>query len=137
MVHALSPELRLPLVSMVVPTLRRLSRDQFQAFAAGVRELIQADNQVSLYEYALHRLILRHLAPHFGFTPPSRSVVKSAGTPGRTGAARPGGPRPDRQRAAVGRGPCLRPGNPGPGMARDGFLDAAAATWTSRRSIAP
>ena len=77
MVHTLSPELRLPLVSMVVPTLRRLSRDQFQAFTAGVRELIQADNQVSLYEYALHRLILRHLAPYFGFTPPPRSVVKS------------------------------------------------------------
>ena len=78
MVHDLSRELRLPLVSMVVPTLRRLSRDQFQAFAAGVRELIQADNQVSLYEYALHRLILRHLAPHFGFAPPARSVIKSA-----------------------------------------------------------
>ncbi len=77
MVHDLSPELRLPLVSMVVPTLRRLSRDQFEAFAAGVRELIQADNQVSLYEYALHRLLLSHLAPHYGYTPPSRSVVRS------------------------------------------------------------
>ena len=53
MVHALSPELRLPLVSMVVPTLRRLSRDQFQAFTAGVRELIQADNQVSLVRIRL------------------------------------------------------------------------------------
>ena len=78
LVHRLTPELRLPLVSMVVPTLRRLSRDQFEAFAAGVRELIQADNQVSLYEYALHRLILRHLAPHFGYAPPPRSLVKSA-----------------------------------------------------------
>ena len=46
-VHRLTPELRLPLVSMVVPTLRRLSRDQFQTFVAGVRELIQADNQVT------------------------------------------------------------------------------------------
>jgi Zn-dependent protease with chaperone function len=78
-VHNLSPELRLPLVSMVVPTLRRLSRDQFEAFAAGVRELIQADNQVSLYEYAMHRLLLRHLAIHYGYVPPSRSPVRSAG----------------------------------------------------------
>ena len=77
MVHRLTPELRLPLVSMIVPTLRRLSRDQFGAFAAGVRELIQADNQVSLYEYAFHRLILRHLAPYFGFAPTPRSPVKS------------------------------------------------------------
>ena len=58
---------------MVVPTLRRLSRDQFEAFAAGVRELIQADNQVSLYEYAMHRLLLRHLAPRKD-RPPARSV---------------------------------------------------------------
>ena len=119
MVHPLTPELRLPLVSMVVPTLRRLSRDQFEAFAAGVRELIQADNQVSLYEYALHRLLLRHLARHFGFAPPSAEPWSIGRTPGRTGAARPGGPGPDRQRAAVGRGPCLRPGNPGPGLARE------------------
>ena len=81
MVHGLAPELRLPLVSMVVPTLRRLSRDQFQAFAAGVRELIQADDQVSLYEYAMHRLILRHLAPHFGVAPPPRVAPRSAGLP--------------------------------------------------------
>jgi Zn-dependent protease with chaperone function len=81
MVHGLTPELRLPLVSMVVPTLRRLSRDQFGAFAAGVRELIQADNEVSLYEYALHRLILRHLAPHFGYTPPPRAPSRSAVLP--------------------------------------------------------
>ncbi len=79
LVHSLTPELRLPLVSMVAPTLRRLSRDQFEAFAAGVRELIQADSQVSLYEYAMHRLLLRHLAPHYGYTPPSRSPVRSAG----------------------------------------------------------
>jgi Zn-dependent protease with chaperone function len=76
--HSLTPELRLPLVSMVVPTLRRLSRDQFESFAAGIRELIQADNDVSLYEYAMHRLLLRYLAPHYGYAPPSRSPVRSA-----------------------------------------------------------
>ena len=81
MVHGLTPELRLPLVSMVVPTLRRLSRDQFGTFAAGVRELIQADNQVSLYEYAMHRLILRHLAPHFGYNPTKPAASRSAGPP--------------------------------------------------------
>jgi Zn-dependent protease with chaperone function len=80
-VHRLTPELRLPLVSMIVPTLRRLSRDQFQTFVAGVRELIQADNQVSLYEYALQRLLFRHLAPHFGKAPASRAPSRSAGLP--------------------------------------------------------
>ena len=33
---------------------------------------------MSLYEYAMHRLLLRHLAPHYGYTPPSRSPVRSA-----------------------------------------------------------
>ena len=67
------PEARLPLVSMVVPALRRLSRDQFDAFATGVRDLVQADNQVSLYEYALQRLLLRHLASPYGQTRPTAS----------------------------------------------------------------
>jgi Zn-dependent protease with chaperone function len=67
LVHRLPRESRLPLVSMVVPALRRLSNDQYRAFTAGVRDLVQADNQVSVYEYALERLLLRHLAPHFGY----------------------------------------------------------------------
>jgi len=72
-VRGLVPEARLPLVSMVVPALRRLSRDQFDAFATGVRDLVQADNQVSLYEYALQRLLLRHLASPYGQTRPTES----------------------------------------------------------------
>ena len=80
----LAPELRLPLVSMAVPALRRLSREQLEAFAAGVRELIRADDQVSLYEYALQRLLFRHLA-------------------GRRGAGSPAGIRRDRPSSWPGR----------------------------------
>ena len=65
-VEALSPEVaglpaesRLPLVSMAVPAIRRLSRDQSARFAACVDALIRADGQVSLFEYALRRLVLR------------------------------------------------------------------------------
>jgi Zn-dependent protease with chaperone function len=72
LVHRLAPELRLPLVSMVVPTLRRLSRDQFEAFGLGVSELIQADNQVSLYEYSIQRHLFRHLGPRYGYVRPLR-----------------------------------------------------------------
>jgi Zn-dependent protease with chaperone function len=78
LVQRLSPESRLPLVSMVVPALRRLSPDQFEAFAAGVRELIRADDQVSLFEYALHRLLFRHLATHHGTTPAAVNPSRSA-----------------------------------------------------------
>ena len=105
LVHRLTPELRLPLVSMVVPTLRRLSRDQFEAFAAGVRELVRADNQVSLYEYALQRLLFRHLAAHCGYGPNAAESVEIGRSPRRAGAARPGGPGPCGQL----RSPRMRP----------------------------
>src|SRR5262249_17608776 len=78
LVQSLAPELRLPLVSMAVPALRRLSRDQFEAFAAGVRDLIRADNQVSLYEYALQRILSRHLLGRRGIGPPSGLPSRSA-----------------------------------------------------------
>jgi Zn-dependent protease with chaperone function len=79
LVQRLTPELRLPLVSMIVPTLRRLSRDQFEAFAAGVRELVQADNQVSLYEYALQRLLFRHPGGGRGTAAATGNSSRSAG----------------------------------------------------------
>ena len=78
LVHSLAPELRLPLVSMAVPALRRLSRDQLEAFAAGVRELIRADDQVSLYEYALQRLLFHNLAGRGQTGSPSGNPSRSA-----------------------------------------------------------
>ena len=68
----LPPESRLPLVSMAVPALRRLSREQYETFVADVGALIRADNQVSLYEYALQRMLLRHLSSHFVDARPAR-----------------------------------------------------------------
>ena len=55
----LPSESRLPLVSMAVPAIRRLSRDQSARFAACVDSLIRADGQVSLFEYSVRRLVLR------------------------------------------------------------------------------
>ena len=74
----MAPEQRLPLVSMTVPALRRLSRDQLEAFSNAVRELIRADNQVSLYEYALHRMLSRQLGGRRGNGPASGNSARSA-----------------------------------------------------------
>lgn len=57
---------RLPLVEMAIPSLRQLSPDQYKAFQKDVRALIEADRRVSLYEFALLRLLMRHLGPQFG-----------------------------------------------------------------------
>jgi len=61
----LAPELRLPLVEMVLPTLKTLSPDQYQAFHKCVVATIKADHKISMREYVLHRMLLRHLRPAF------------------------------------------------------------------------
>ena len=58
-----SRKAKLPLVGMVLPALQRLSPRQLSAFRDDVTFLIKADNQVSLFEYAVHRLVLKRLLP--------------------------------------------------------------------------
>jgi Zn-dependent protease with chaperone function len=62
---------RLPIVELAIPALRLLSPNQFADFDRMVRQLVEADRRMSLFEYALQRMLLRHLAPRFtGRTPP-------------------------------------------------------------------
>jgi Zn-dependent protease with chaperone function len=61
---------RIPLVDLTFPALRRLSDAQYRAFRANVDALVQADRRVSLFEYALHRMLLRHLDQAFFRLPP-------------------------------------------------------------------
>jgi len=57
----LTPELRLPLVELSAPSLRRLSPDQAEAFRGLVDELIAADRKTDLFEWCVRRLVLRSL----------------------------------------------------------------------------
>jgi Zn-dependent protease with chaperone function len=61
----LVPEARLPLVELAVPALRQMTRAQVHDFITGVHTLVEADRQVSLFEYALQKLLLRHLVTYF------------------------------------------------------------------------
>ena len=54
---------RLPLLELCLPSLKQLSKDQFQSFKANVVALMQADNRVELYEWALYRVLLHYLEP--------------------------------------------------------------------------
>lgn len=65
LMSALSGEHRLPLIEMVLPTLKTLSRDQYKRFRKCVVAVIKADRKVSMAEYVLHRMLLRHLHPAF------------------------------------------------------------------------
>lgn len=56
---------RLPLVDLVIPTLRHLSPDQYASFKANVRHLVESDKEINLFEYALQKTVLRHLDLYF------------------------------------------------------------------------
>ena len=77
---ALPATVRLPLVDMAIPTLRELSDRQYRAFRDNVRALIEADEQVDLFEYTLQRTLVRHLDAHFGLRP--RNAGATASLPG-------------------------------------------------------
>jgi hypothetical protein len=52
-VESLKPEARLPLLDLALPALRELSPEQYDAFRQVVRDLIAADEQVSVFEFCL------------------------------------------------------------------------------------
>ncbi len=64
-VARLAPETRLPLVELAVPALRQMSPSQVRDFMVSVRLLAESDRTVTLFEYALQRLLLRHVVNHF------------------------------------------------------------------------
>ncbi|MFO7982550.1 MAG: M48 family metallopeptidase [Desulfuromonadales bacterium] len=61
-----TPRLRLPLVELCLPALRRLSGEQYRRFNETIDHLVQADAQLSLFEFVLKTLLQRHLATHYG-----------------------------------------------------------------------
>ncbi len=63
----LDPRARLPLVEMSMPALDLLTPQQSTSFTANVKVLIEADDQIQLFEWALQRILVRHLdARHAG-----------------------------------------------------------------------
>ncbi|MCX8155396.1 MAG: M48 family metallopeptidase [Verrucomicrobiae bacterium] len=73
-VAGLAPSYKLPLVDLAGPALRELSREQYQNFTRSLQELIEADQRLDLFEFALQKVVRRHLEPHF--EPPRRRVVQ-------------------------------------------------------------
>ena len=56
---------RLPMFELCLPALRQLSPRQFDELEATVRRLIEADSQIDLFEFAVLKLLGRHLTPVF------------------------------------------------------------------------
>jgi len=60
-IHSLQ---KISLIDLAMPTLRRLSVPSKERFLTLTRELIEADREVSLFEYMLQRVVERHLLRH-------------------------------------------------------------------------
>lgn len=56
-VHAMNSGTRLALFDISLPALRKLSEPQVQQFRAAARQMIETDRKVTLFEYALHRML--------------------------------------------------------------------------------
>jgi Zn-dependent protease with chaperone function/uncharacterized tellurite resistance protein B-like protein len=64
-IDRLDARVRLPLVDMALPALRAMVKPQYVEFARAFQEMVRADNRLSLFEWMLHRVLLRHLRPQF------------------------------------------------------------------------
>ncbi len=61
----LDTALRLPLIELLLPALKTLSAEQYQAFKRALMTLIRADQQTDLFEWCLYQLVYQYLAPTF------------------------------------------------------------------------
>lgn len=75
--NQLSSAQKISLVDLAVPVLRGLSHQQYSVFSGQVRQLIEADGQIHLFEYTLQKLLLRHLDAAFTKAKPGRIQHRS------------------------------------------------------------
>lgn len=61
----IQPEHRLPLLDLSMPALKKLSPDGYREFRENIEFLVQADHQVTLFEFMLMSMVKRRLDPLF------------------------------------------------------------------------
>ena len=54
---------RLPLLSLALPALKRLSPAQYEDFARFMEMLVACDKEIDLFEYTLKKIVSRHVRP--------------------------------------------------------------------------
>ncbi len=71
-IEQLGIECRLPLIDLCLPVLKTLFHDQYRQFRLLVLALMRADEHIDLFEWCLHRLLVRHLDPVFSRVRPPK-----------------------------------------------------------------
>ena len=61
--EGIHPEIRLPVADLSIATLKHLSKEDYASFAENLKQLINADKQIDLFEYTLQRMVQRRLEP--------------------------------------------------------------------------
>lgn len=61
-ISALGPRVRLPLVDLAVPALKRLPEAEREKFLKAAHDVVELDNEVSLFEYSLLTLLGKYLS---------------------------------------------------------------------------
>jgi Zn-dependent protease with chaperone function len=77
LVDELDVRLRLPLIDIVLPALRRLTATQHAQFRENVLGLVQADEAIDVFEWSLSRILLHDLAPAYSRASPPRVRVRN------------------------------------------------------------
>jgi len=68
-IQELDPRVKLPLIDLTLPALRHLDPPDYRLFAALVQELVEYDQAIDLFEYALQKILFRHLKPYYEAVP--------------------------------------------------------------------
>jgi len=76
----LPPASRQPLVEIAIGSLKHLDPSQYPAFRKNLMALVSADSEVSLFEYMVLRMVLRHLDTQFGLAKPVKMRITSFDT---------------------------------------------------------
>jgi hypothetical protein len=75
-VRSLNELIKIPLVELSFPALRRMPLPEYVVFMENTASLIASDQQVDLFEFALQKMVRRHLEPRF--KPVPRPDVRGA-----------------------------------------------------------
>ncbi|WP_309387114.1 M48 family metallopeptidase [Cerasicoccus frondis] len=70
---------RIPLIEMTLPALSQISRQDYDALLKRIVKLSEADEEISFYEFAVMRLVKRHLGRKFEGHQAKTKVITSTG----------------------------------------------------------
>jgi len=78
-VRPLERNLYTPIAALAINSLKNMSEEQYRIFVAVLKNLIEADNQIDLFEYLLQRMVRRALEPRFTGNAQPKRAIRSIG----------------------------------------------------------